>query len=426
MIQSFNKINNVLGELNLPGDKSISHRTVIFSSLAKGKSTIKNLSNGEDVKSTMKCFEMLGCDILSKHDSVIVNGKGYKGFSKPKKELDAGNSGTTARLLSGILIVQNFNSTIIGDESLSQRPMKRILHPLKLMGGKIFSSEKDTLPLKIFPSENLNSITYELSVPSAQVKSAILLAGLHLEEETCVIENEQSRNHTEILLNLKTEKKEDKILIYSSKKNYPEPNNYFIPSDISTAAFFIVIALLSKNSSLIIKNVTLNPTRMGIVNILKQMGGNIEFDNLESNSNELFGDLIVKSSELHNIEIDKKIIPNIIDEIPILSVAGLFAEGDFIINNAKELRVKESDRINSLVFNYKILGLNVEEFEDGFCLSGKIKNYSPTFESFNDHRIAMAFSILSLLLDNGGKINNFECVKISNPNFLTQLKLIIR
>jgi len=426
MIQSFNKINNVLGELNLPGDKSISHRAVIFSSLAKGKSTIKNLSNGEDVKSTMNCFEMLGCEISLNNDLVLINGKGYKGFSKPKNEIDAGNSGTTARLLSGILIAQNFESIIIGDESLSQRPMKRILHPLKLMGGKIFSSEKETLPLKIFPTENLNSISYELPVPSAQVKSAILLAGLHLEEETCVIENEQTRNHTEILLNLKTEKRDNKVLIYSSKINYPEPNNYFIPSDISTAAFFIVLTLLSKNSSLVIKNVTLNPTRIGIINLLKEMGGNIEFDNVESNSNELFGDLIVKSSELHNIEIDKKIIPNIIDEIPVLSVAGLFAEGDFIITNAKELRVKESDRIKSLVYNYKILGVNVEEFEDGFRLNGKIKNYNPTFESFNDHRIAMAFSILSLLLDNGGKINNFECVKISNPNFLKQLKLIIR
>ncbi len=426
MIQSFNKINNVFGELNLPGDKSISHRAVIFSSLANGKSTIKNLSDGEDVKSTMNCFASLGCDISFKNDLVIINGKGYKGFSKSKKELNANNSGTTARLLSGILIAQDFESTIIGDESLSKRPMKRIIHPLKLMGGKILPSEKDTLPLKIFPSENLNSITYELPVPSAQVKSAILLAGLHLEDETCVIENEHSRNHTEVMLNLRIENKDNKSYIYSSKKNYPELNNYFVPSDISTASFFIVLTLLSKNSSLIIKNVSLNPTRIGIIDVLKQMGANIEFNNLQSSSNELFGDIIVKSSKLHNIKIEKKIIPNIIDEIPILSVAGLFAEGDFIINNAKELRVKESDRIKSLVNNYKLLDLDVEEFEDGFSLSGRIKNYNPTFESFNDHRIAMAFSILSLLLDNGGKINNFECVKISNPNFLTQLKLIIR
>ncbi len=426
MIQEFNKLNNVRGELELPGDKSISHRSVMFSAMAKGESRIYNLSNGEDVKTTQNIFRQLGAEIIQENSAVKIIGVGFKGFSKPKNILDAGNSGTTTRLICGILSAQNFETEIIGDESLSRRPMKRIITPLSAMGGKISASENFTLPLKIFPSEKLNPISYELPVASAQIKSAVLFAGLHLEDKTCVIEKLPSRDHTERMLGLKIEEKGNRKFVYSSLKNYPEPKEYFVPSDISTAAFFIALTLLSKGSELKIKNVSLNPTRTGIVYILNKMGASIEIENEKIAAGEPYGDLIVKSSALKNITIEEKIVPNIIDEIPILSIAGIFAEGKFEIRYAKELRGKESDRIKALCSNFKKLGLEVSEYEDGFSIDGRIKNNLVTFDSYDDHRIAMAFSILSLLLKDGGKVNNFECVKISNPNFLSQLKQIVR
>ena len=424
-MQTFNKIEKVKGELNLPGDKSISHRSLMFSALAKGKSRILNLSDGEDVKSTQKCLEILGVDFESEKDAVIVNGNGFKGFKSPVLQLNAGNSGTTARLISGILAAQNFKSEIIGDNSLSQRPMKRIIDPLTLMGGKVTGTENFTLPLKIFPSGDLHPITYEMPVASAQVKSAVLMAGLHLEGDTVVIEKVPSRDHTERMLGLKTEKVNGNNSILVSKKNYPVANNYFVPSDISTASFFIVLTLLTKNSSLMILNISLNETRTGVLNVLKEMGADIQYNNVHSVAGEPIGDIIIKSSRLKNIEIKAEIIPNIIDEIPILAVAGIFAEGDFMIRRAAELRGKESDRIKAVCDNFMMLGLEVEEFEDGFSLKGRIKNTNPIFKSYNDHRIAMSFGILSLLLKDGGKVENFSCANISNPNFLTQLRSVV-
>lgn len=426
MVQEFNKINKVEGTLILPGDKSISHRAVMFSSLAKGVSKIYNLSNGEDVKSSQKCFAQLGAEINKRDDYVEITGKGFKGFSKPVSSLDAGNSGTTTRLISGILIAQDFESTIIGDESLSKRPMKRIIDPLSKMGGKISTTEKFTLPLTISPVDKIIPVNYELPVASAQVKSAVLLAGLHCDGITSVIEKIPSRDHTEKMLGLKTEVTALGKISYASKENYPEPKEYIVPSDISTAAFFIVLALLSENSELRIKDVSLNETRTGILTVLKSMGANIASDNVRTITGEALGDIIIASSSLRNTKIPAEIIPNIIDEIPVLSIAGILAEGNFEIRNASELRGKETDRITAICHNMKILGLEVEEFEDGFALSGDIKNYSPVFESFNDHRIAMAFGILSLIMGNGGKVNNFECAAISNPDFINQLKQICK
>lgn len=426
-MKEFDKINKVEGELSLPGDKSISHRSVIFSCMAEGISEIENLSNGEDVKSTAGCFRQLGCEIIEKGSKVIVKGKGLYKLAAPLKKLDAGNSGTTARLMSGLLAMQNFKSVMFGDESLSKRPMKRVIDPLEKMGAKISATEKLTLPLEYSPAGNRKAITYELPVASAQVKGAVLLAGLHLEEETKVIENVASRNHTEVMLNLPVEVVNGKNIITVSKQYYPSANKYLVPSDISTAAFFMVLALLAKNSELLLKNVSLNQTRTGIITVLQAMGGRIETSNVRTISGEVMGDVFIKSSDLKNITIDEKIIPNIIDEIPILSVAGLFAEGNFVINKAKELRAKESDRIEALCSNYKLLGIKTDEFEDGFSLEGKTASgVAPVFESFGDHRIAMTFSILSLLLENGGKINNFDCVNISNPDFLSQLHKIVR
>lgn len=426
MIQEFNRIEKVKGELNLPGDKSISHRAIIFSAMAGGVSEINNLSDGEDVKSTIYCLEAIGTEIERVGRSAKVRGRGFKNFTKTSSPLNAGNSGTSARLFTGLLAAQNFDSVIIGDESLSNRPMDRVIHPLKLMGANIYSTIDGTLPIKIFPVNKLNPIDYILPVASAQVKSAVLIAALHDDGITSVTDKYATRDHTERMLNLRTIFSGKEKVIYSSRENYPLPKSYFVPSDISTASFFIVLTLLSKNSELKITDVSLNETRIGVLKVLKEMGGNIEIQNEKESNGESFGDIIVKSSKLKNIEIKNEIIPNIIDEIPILSVAGLFAEGIFQIENAKELRKKESDRIKSLCYNYRLLGIIADESPDGFTLTGEIQNHTPIFESFDDHRIAMAFSVLSTLLKDGAKMNKFECVSISNPNFISQLKRIVR
>lgn len=426
MTQEFNQISKINGTLELPGDKSISHRAVMFASLAKGKSRIYNLSNGEDVKSTQKCFESLGITINRQSNFIEVQGNGYKGLRKAPHDLDAGNSGTTTRLISGILVAQDFESKIVGDESLSMRPMKRIISPLSLMGAKIQGSINYTLPIEIYPAEEIHPINYDMPVASAQVKSALLLAGLHCKGTTSIHENSPSRDHTEKMLGLKTTTTPSGKTVFVSNDNYPVPKEYFVPSDISTASFFIVLTLLSKDSQLKVKNVSLNETRTGIIKVLQAMGGKIEIENIKQSSGEDYGDIIAASSNLKNIIIDSKIIPNIIDEIPILSIAGIFAEGKFEVRNASELRGKETDRIKSMCHNLKILGMEVNEYEDGYSFSGKALNLSPTFDSFGDHRIAMAFGILSLLLKVGGKVDNFNCVNISNPDFLSQLNSIIK
>lgn len=425
MIQHFNKINSVNGKLPLPGDKSISHRAVIFSSMAKGKSIISNCSNSEDVYSTMNCFKQLGTEITLKNKSVEIIGCGIKNFVKPRCELYAGNSGTTARLISGILSAQNFSSIITGDASLSSRPMMRIVKPLQSMGAKIYASDKGTLPIRINPTDSIKAINYEMEIPSAQVKSAVILAAIHLSEISSIIEYNKTRNHTEKMLKLKTEELSNGIKIFASRENYPDSFEMTIPSDISSASFFIVLSLLSKNSELVIQNVSLNETRTGILDILMDMGGNIKIDNLIHENGEERGDIIVKSSKLKNINISNALIPNIIDEIPILSIAGLFAEGEFRISNAKELRVKESDRIKSICSNLKLAGLNVIEFEDGFEISGSPTNKKVIYESYGDHRIAMAFAIMALLSGSGGSVNQFEAVGVSNPDFINQIKAII-
>lgn len=425
MKKQFKKIKQVNGELSLPGDKSISHRALIFSAMASGKSTIKNISHGEDVKSTLKILQHLGSEIKQELDQVVVEGCGFKGFKKPDKNLDCGNSGTSTRLIAGLLAAQDFNSTFIGDESLSKRPMNRIIEPLKKMGVDIKSNLNLTLPFTINPPLKIIPITYEMPIASAQVKSSILIAGLHCDDETTVIEAEQTRDHTEKMLGLPVRVVNGKIISSSSKKYYPKANDYFVPGDISSAAFHIVLTLLSSNSELWIKNVSLNPTRTGFIEILKKMGANILYENIKYSSNEKYGDVYVKSSKLTNIKIASEIIPNIIDEIPILTIAGIFASGSFVIENAKELRVKESDRIKSICSNLKLLDLDIQEFDDGFSVTGNIKNNKVVFDSFGDHRIAMSFAILSMLMENGGEVNDFECVSISNPMFEEQINKIV-
>lgn len=421
MNQEFRRIQKISGELYLPGDKSISHRALLFSAMARGISAIENLADGDDVNSTISCLESIGAEIERVGRSVKIKGRGFRNFRKPNRELNAGNSGTTSRLLAGLLAAQNFDSIIIGDDSLSKRPMNRIVQPLKQMGANISSSAFGSLPLKIYPEKELKPIDFTLPVPSAQVKSSVIIAGLHPEGRTTVRDPFSTRDHTERILNLDCSNEGEERIIPVSKDDYPKASNYYIPSDISTASFFIVLALLTNGSELRLRNISLNPTRIGVIKVLQQMGGKILVENMKESNNEPFGDLIVSSSTLQNIHIEKNSIPSIIDEIPILSVAGLFANGIFQIRNAVELRFKESDRIKSLCSNFRQLGLDVNEFEDGFAVAGEIKNQFPMFESFSDHRIAMSFAVLSMLLEKGGRVNHFDCVNISNPNYLKQL-----
>jgi len=319
--------------------------------------------------------------------------------------------------------VQDFDSVIIGDSSLSSRPMKRIIEPLSQM-GIIMESNNGYLPLKFIPNSNLKTINYTLPIPSAQIKSAVILAGIHHNETSTILENMSSRNHTEIMLGLDVETIPNGNLIKFSKHNYPEAKEYFIPSDISSSAFFVALALLADEGELIIKNVSLNPTRTGYIDLLKLMGAKISVDDIRYSSGEKVGNLVINNSNLLNINIPLEIIPNIIDEIPILSIIGVMSEGKFLIHGAGELRKKESDRISALCNNFRSLGLDVEEFDDGFEISGRISNKNVIFESYGDHRIAMAFGIFSLLNEGNYMVNDFDCVKISNPNFINQVKTI--
>jgi len=424
MNQKFSNISKVSGELSLPGDKSISHRALIFSALADEKSTIKNLADSQDVNTTIECFIELGVNIDKVGEVYRIEGAGFKGFNKPDSPLYCGNSGTTSRLISGVLAVQDFPSVITGDESLSNRPMGRIIEPLEKMGCKI-NSKDGKLPINFLPSDRIKAIDYILPVASAQVKGAVLFAGLHSEEFTTVAENNLfTRDHTERMLSLPIEIIGEKKISKISSAFYPKPTDYFIPGDISTAAFFIVLALLTKNSNILLKNISLNETRSNFLNLLIGMGADISITPKGNSNSELYGDVTVKSSELKNIEIDPAIIPGIIDEIPILSIAGALTEGDFIVRGAKELRVKESDRINSICLNLNKAGFDITVFDDGFSISGKLERSYQSFESYGDHRIAMAFSVLASLSEQGSEVNGFECVSVSNPNFLNQLQSI--
>ncbi|HEY6438317.1 MAG TPA: 3-phosphoshikimate 1-carboxyvinyltransferase, partial [Ignavibacteriaceae bacterium] len=372
MVQQFQKIKSVNGTLDLSGDKSISHRALLISSLADGKSEIINLSNSYDVKSTINCLASLGIKVERTDEKTIVFGNGYRGYKQPDKPIYAGNSGTTARLLSGILAVQKFDSVLTGDHSLSARPMKRVIEPLAEMGASVKSNNDDKLPIYINAAENLKPINYQMRIASAQVKSTILLAGLHLDNETTVIESFLTRNHTENMLGLKVTNEGGKIISSVSKSNYPEANEYFVPGDISSAIFFVVLALLTKNSQLTIKDASLNPTRIESLNLLKRMGGNIELEERGVSHNEVYGDVFIRSGELQNVKIEEGIIPLLIDEIPALTIAGIFADGNFELKSATELRVKESDRIKAICINLLKLGLDVEEYADGFNVSGEI------------------------------------------------------
>ncbi|SHK03145.1 3-phosphoshikimate 1-carboxyvinyltransferase [Tepidibacter formicigenes] len=423
---NFNSISRLNGEIILPGDKSISHRSVMFSSISNGKNYIKNFLMGQDCLSTIDCFRKMGVNIdIWKNKDVIVNGVGLRGLKKPDNVLDVGNSGTTIRLIMGILSGQNFKSTLVGDESISKRPMKRVTEPLKEMGAKIDGLENGNFAPITIEGGNLKGINYKMPIASAQVKSAIILASLYSNSSSKIIEKSKSRNHTEIMLkSFGADINVDGLEIDVNPVDSLYPQEIYVPGDISSAAFFIAGASIIKGSEVLIKNVGLNPTRTGILDVLKDMGGNFEILNKEVICGEEIGDILVKYSNLNGVTIYGDLIPKLIDEIPIIAVMATQAEGQTIIKDAKELKVKESNRIKSVVENLKKMGADIEELEDGMVINGPTKLKGANIESFNDHRIAMAFSIASLISYGNTYIKNFNCVNISFPSFCDILKRI--
>lgn len=403
------------GEVTIPADKSISHRAIIFSALAKGKSIIKNFSNGQDPHSTLNIFKQLGVQFEEEGTTVVVNSSGL--LQSSNGPLDCGNSGTTMRLMAGILAGQKFNSTLIGDNSLSKRPMKRVIDPLEQMGGDI-QSNNFKAPL-IISGKELNAINYNSPIASAQVKSCILLAGLNANGITTVTEPYTSRNHTEIMLkamgaNLSVEK-----TTVSIEKSELEPIDIEIPGDISSAAYFICAGLIVPNSEIILKNVGLNPTRTGIIDVVKSMGGNIKLLSERITCGERVGDILVKySPNLKACKISGEIIPRLIDEIPVIAVLATQADGQTIISDAQDLRNKESDRISAVVTELRKLGAEIEETPDGMIISGKTSLKGECeVETYHDHRLAMSLFVAGLITQKEIKINGFEWVNISFPEF---------
>ncbi len=418
----FTKSNGLHGEVTIPGDKSISHRSVMFGSIAKGDTEITNFLQGADCLSTISCFRAMGIEIENDGNRVLVHGKGLHGLSKPENVLDCGNSGTTTRLISGILSAQNFDVTLTGDASIQKRPMKRIMDPLSLMGADIRSIHGNGCAPLAISGRPLHGIHYQSPVASAQVKSAILLAGLYADGETRVTEPYVSRNHSELMLShfgADVHTEDTTAVIRPVKELYGQKIE--VPGDISSAAFFLSAGLLIPNSEILIKNVGTNPTRDGILRVCKDMGADITLLN-EKTSGEPTADLLVRSSSLHGTVIGGAVIPTLIDELPMIAGMACFAEGETIIKDASELKVKESNRIAVMVENLSAMGADVEETEDGMIIRGGKPLHGAVIDSHLDHRIAMTFAILGCMAEGETEILGAECVNISYPGFYDDLK----
>jgi len=412
----------ISGTLNLPGDKSISHRAVMLSSLSNGRSELRNLSSADDVVSTISCLKSCGLKYDKTSNGVIINGGN---FVDPNQPLDCGNSGTTMRLLLGLLSGQGINATLIGDESLSKRPMKRIINPLKQMGLKIISNDYKS-PIKIQKSK-LNGISYHSPIASAQIKSSLLFSGLGAAGTTTITEPILSRNHSEIMLsNLGAKIKTNDLSISISKSNNFSPLNLTIPSDTSTASFFIAAASLISDSRLKFNRLLLNPTRTGFLNAIKKMGCTIKFINTSIENGEKIGNVEVYHQKLKGITIDKNDVPSIIDELPILALMATQAHGITKVSGAEELRVKESDRIEAICDNLKNMGADVEELDDGFIIKGPTKLNGALIKTYDDHRIAMTFEIASLIAEGKTQLDNNSCISISFPEFYSTLESILQ
>lgn len=417
----FRTCKSLKGEITVPGDKSISHRSVMFGSIAKGTTQITNFLQGADCLSTIACFQAMGTDIQQTDGQVLVHGNGLHGLKQPQKILDCGNSGTTVRLISGILSGQDFPVTLTGDASIQKRPMNRIITPLSQMGADIASlRDNGCVPLTINPSA-LQGISYHSPVASAQVKSAVLLAGLFAEGETSVTEPSLSRNHTELMLKsfgADVRSAGTTATLYPGRELYGQ--TITVPGDISSAAFFLAAGLLIPGSEILIRNVGINPTRDGILEVCKNMGGHVSLMNVRKEG-EPSADLLVRHSSLHGTVISGSIIPRLIDELPIIAVMACFAEGETIIRDAEELKVKESNRIEVMVRNLRAMGADAEETRDGMIIRGGKPLHGAVIDSQMDHRIAMTFAIAGSMAEGETQILGAECVTISYPDFYRDL-----
>lgn len=412
------------GEVSVPGDKSISHRCIMFGAISKGTTEITNFLSGADCLSTIDCFRRLGIDIQTDGEKVLVHGKGLHGLTSPSAILQVGNSGTTTRLMSGILAGQNFGSELSGDSSLNSRPMNRIIEPLTQMGASISSIlHNGCAPLKISPA-HLHGICYISPVASAQVKSCILLAGLYAEGETSVTEPVLSRNHTELMLHAfgadihtvhQLAGSQATAVVRPGRELYGQKVS--VPGDISSAAYFIAAGLLVPDSEILIRNVGINPTRAGLLKVCEDMGGDIILLNERTEAGEKIADVLVRTSELHGITIEGEIIPTLIDEIPVIAVMAACAEGTTIIRDAAELKVKETDRIETISDNLRAMGATVVPTDDGMLIKGKTRLKGATIHTLLDHRIAMAFSIAALVAEGQTHILDSHCIDVSYPGF---------
>lgn len=411
------------GTVTVPGDKSISHRAVMFGALADGDTHISGFLTGEDCLSTIDCFRKMGVNIeLSEHD-VIVHGVGLHGLREPEGSLYTGNSGTTTRLISGILAGQSFPVTLTGDASIEKRPMGRIITPLREMGAEIDGREGKFCPLSIRPAA-LHGITYKMPVASAQLKSALLLAGLYADGPTTVIEPAPSRDHTERMLRAlgaRVESDGCKVTVYPPKSL--RAADVSVPGDISSAAFFLVAGAIVPNSELTLQNVGINPTRDGVIEVLRAMGADLTIFNVRGDA-EPVADLTIRTSRLHGTEISGSLIPRLIDELPVLAVAAAFAEGETVIRDAQELKVKESNRIAAMTTELTRAGADCTETGDGMIIRGGKPLHGAAFESYNDHRIAMSMAVLALAASGESEILTPEVVSISYPDFFKTLRAI--
>ncbi len=417
-------LKQVRGEITVSGDKSITHRAYIFSSISRSSVLIRNPNEGADVKHTLSIMQSVGAESKKSKEGTLIKGIGLKNIKEPENVLDAGNSGTTIRLLSGLFSgIKDKMFVLSGDSSLRNRPMGRIITPLRKMGGEILARKNDTLPPLVIRGKKLKGIQYKMPVASAQVKSAIILAALSAEGKTMIEEGVRSRNHTEIMLKafggrIETNKK---IVVYPAEKL--ENDEIFVPGDFSSAAYFIALSLIVKDAKLLIKNVGLNPTRSYLIKKLKDAGGEIKILNKREKNGETFGDIYVENSNLKGITVRKEEVPFLIDEIPLIGVLGAFAEGTTEVRGAEELRVKESDRIKLTVRNLRALGIETEEFKDGFRITGHNIRYGHVKTAF-DHRIALSFIVFGLASKKGVEIEEINSINISFPDFFDTLRVI--
>lgn len=408
------KIKKAIGQIKVPGDKSISHRAVMLGSLANGVTEISGFLKGADCLSTIDCFRKMGIDIDINGENVTVHGNGLRGLKKPDEMLYTGNSGTTTRLLCGILAGQNFDTSITGDASIQKRPMGRVVKPLSMMGAKI---ENEYCPLYITGTK-LHGIDYKMPVASAQVKTAIILAGLYADGETVIHEIEKSRDHTELMLSaMGADLTVDNLDITVKPTNDLTAVNVDVPGDISSAAFFLVLGAIMPNSQITVTNVGINPTRTGIIDVLKDMGADITLENVHTSAGETVANITVRSSSLKGTTVGGDIIPRLIDELPIIAVAAVFADGQTVIKDAQELKVKETNRIRAVVDEFNKCGIDITETDDGMIINGGKSIHGADFKTYGDHRMAMSLTVLAQLADGESTLDDSDCACVSYPTF---------